>query len=102
MECGGLPPLFAARTCPCVLHTFEDASDWARQASPKDGGGKPPHSTWAEARRALAECVHEALELIAFPFLSLPSCKYEPSQFAAIIPTLNLRNYFKPYGHFFN
>src|ERR1700683_1466745 len=49
VECGGLPPLYAARACPGVLHAFPDASDRAGQASPEDGGSKLPHSTWPEA-----------------------------------------------------
>ncbi|MGA8014076.1 MAG: hypothetical protein WB949_16725 [Candidatus Acidiferrales bacterium] len=73
VECGGSPPLFAARACPGVLHAFEEASDWARQASPKDGGGKPPHSTSAEASRALAEWVRDALG--SSPRLVLPQPK---------------------------
>jgi len=45
VECGGLPPLSAARACPGVLHLFAKAEDRARQASPENSGGKPPHST---------------------------------------------------------
>jgi hypothetical protein len=47
VECGGLPPLFAARACPGVLHAFVDASDRARRASPEYSGSKLPHSTCA-------------------------------------------------------
>jgi len=45
VECGGLPPLFAARACPGVLHAFSDAEDRARRASPEYSGSKLPHST---------------------------------------------------------
>ena len=49
VECGGLPPLSAARACPGVLLAFGYASDRARQASPENSGSKLPHSTWCGA-----------------------------------------------------
>jgi len=53
VECGGLTPLFADRSCPGELHVFGDVSDRPRQASAEYSGNpsvslrtsKLPHST---------------------------------------------------------
>ena len=46
-----------------VPRALGDASDRARQASPENSGGKPPHSTWCEATRDRSEWLRLAKHL---------------------------------------